>query len=291
MLITPLPPCVWIRSSRFSAGSPKNLSAPCDSSARRLRWIAPALAAETFPYCVLNWSALSATYCNIERRSLRSRRSRPFSSAILKTMLSTPSCVSFNSSKRPSSSGPISDTVARTGCPCSLNTSQKTTGQASPLKLSILSSFACSTTFGLLPPDWLNPARSPFTSAMKTGTPRALKFSANVWRVTVFPVPVAPAIKPWRLAIFSSKKIGSFDCATRMGSAMAENFDFANSSAIVQHWSRAHSKHRGQRSRLQCTPAPGAEDEATDRKGHERSAHVDQDEWPGICFKSGEHRD
>src|SRR5437660_6713540 len=100
MLITPLMPCVWIKSSRFSAGSPKNLSAPCDSSARRLRWIAPALAAEIFPYCVLNWSALSATYCNIERRSLRSRRSRPFSSAILKTMLSTPSCVSFNSSKR-----------------------------------------------------------------------------------------------------------------------------------------------------------------------------------------------
>src|SRR5438034_11483215 len=55
---------------------------------------------------------------------------------------------------------------------------------------------------------------------MKTGTPRALKFSASVCSVTVFPVPVAPAIKPWRFAILGSKKIGSFDCATRMGSAM-----------------------------------------------------------------------
>ena len=57
-------------------------------------------------------------------------------------MLSTPACVSFRSSKRPSSSGPISETVARTGCPCSPNTSQNTTGQASPVKSSILSSFA-----------------------------------------------------------------------------------------------------------------------------------------------------
>ena len=37
-------------------------------------------------------------------------------------------------------------------------------------------------TFGLFPPAWLIPARSPFTSAMKTGMPRALKFSASVCR-------------------------------------------------------------------------------------------------------------
>ena len=56
---------------------------------------------------------------------------------------------------------------------------------------------------------WLKPARSPLTSAMNTATPRALKFSASVCSVTVFPVPVAPAIKPWRFAILGSKKIGS----------------------------------------------------------------------------------
>src|SRR5207247_6810656 len=60
---------------------------------------------------------------------------------------------------------------------------------------------------------------------MKTGTPRALKFSASVCSVTVFPVPVAPAINPWRFAIFGSKKICSFDCATRIGSAMTSMVD------------------------------------------------------------------
>ncbi len=37
---------------------------------------------------------------------------------------------------------------------------------------------------------------------MKTGTPMALNCSASTLSVTVFPVPVAPAIRPWRLAIF-----------------------------------------------------------------------------------------
>jgi hypothetical protein len=45
---------------------------------------------------------------------------------------------------------------------------------------------------------------------------------------------VAPAIKPWRFAILGSKKIGSLDCATRIGSAMTQNYD-ANGTAIVQH--------------------------------------------------------
>jgi hypothetical protein len=53
------------------------LSAPCDSSASRLRWIVPALAEEIFPYCVLNLSALSATYCNIDRRSFEIEEEQP----------------------------------------------------------------------------------------------------------------------------------------------------------------------------------------------------------------------
>ncbi|CUJ73208.1 Uncharacterised protein [Achromobacter xylosoxidans] len=40
---------VRIRSATSSMGSPKNFSAPCDSSASRLRWIAPTLAADTLP--------------------------------------------------------------------------------------------------------------------------------------------------------------------------------------------------------------------------------------------------
>ncbi len=39
-------------------------------------------------------------------------------------------------------------------------------------------------------------ARSPLTSAIKTGTPILLNCSASTLRVTVFPVPVAPAISP-----------------------------------------------------------------------------------------------
>src|SRR5207247_2926103 len=76
--------------------------------------------------------------------------------------------------------------------------------------------------------------KSPLTSAINTGTPRALKFSASVCNVTVLPVPVAPAIKPWRFAIFGSKKTGSFDCATRMGSFMIPIMILATRSAIVQ---------------------------------------------------------
>ena len=57
-------------------------------------------------------------------------------------------------------------------------------------------------------PAWLMPDRSPFMSAMKQGTPAWLKDSASTWRVTVLPVPVAPAMSPWRLAILPTMEIG-----------------------------------------------------------------------------------
>ena len=57
-------------------------------------------------------------------------------------------------------------------------------------------------------PAWLMPDRSPFMSAMKQGTPALLKDSASTCRVTVLPVPVAPAINPWRLAILPMMEIG-----------------------------------------------------------------------------------
>ena len=41
-------------------------------------------------------------------------------------------------------------------------------------------------------PGMARPARSPFTSAAKTGTPARLNPSARVCSVTVLPVPVAP---------------------------------------------------------------------------------------------------
>ena len=89
----------------------------------------------------------------------------------------------------------MSETVARTGWPCSPNTSQNVTGQppdrrlGSPsrvqplLELRRRASPACAM-----------PARSPFTSAMNTGTPMREKPSASTCSVTVLPVPVAPVI-------------------------------------------------------------------------------------------------
>jgi hypothetical protein len=53
---------------------------------------------------------------------------------------------------------------------------------------------------GFASPGWLMPAMSPLTSAMNTGTPAADKPSATTCRVTVLPVPVAPAMRPCRLA-------------------------------------------------------------------------------------------
>ena len=57
-------------------------------------------------------------------------------------------------------------------------------------------------------PTWLMPERSPFMSAMKQGTPAWQKVSASTWRVTVLPVPVAPAMRPWRFAILPMMEMG-----------------------------------------------------------------------------------
>ncbi len=62
---------------------------------------------------------------------------------------------------------------------------------------------ASSFSFGA--PTWLMPDRSPFTSAQKTGTPISENPCAMICKVTVLPVPVAPAITPCRLARFHSR--------------------------------------------------------------------------------------
>ena len=59
-----------------------------------------------------------------------------------------------------------------------------------------------STTLGLLAsPGIARPVRSPLTSAMKHGTPAFDSCPAISCSVLVLPVPVAPAIRPWRLRI------------------------------------------------------------------------------------------
>ena len=62
-----------------------------------------------------------------------------------------------------------------------------------------------STSFGLAAsPGAARPVRSPLMSATKTGTPAFDSWPASSWRVLVLPVPVAPAIRPWRLSIDSA---------------------------------------------------------------------------------------
>ena len=124
---------------------------------------------------------------------------------------------------RASSSGPMSVTVARTGWPCAFARTRPTAwpgrpaGAASACRAPSASRRASAPSV----PGWVMPVRSPLTSAMNTGTPRRLKFSASVCSVTVLPVPVAPVIRPWRLAIAGSRKHSMSSClASRIGSAM-----------------------------------------------------------------------
>ena len=80
---------------------------------------------------------------------------------------------------------------------------------------------ARSFSFGFHAPACDSPERSPFTSAMNTGTPMRLNCSAMRCSVTVLPVPVAPVIRPWRLASPGSRKISRSDFAISIGSGMA----------------------------------------------------------------------
>ena len=144
-------------------------------------------------------------------RSLVSISSSWLSSAILKTIFKIEVCRSFSSRIRPSSSGPISETVVRRGMPFCPKISHKVTGQ--PLYSKPASArpnfwirFCMSS---VSTPGHIMPATSPFTSAMNTGTPMSLKLSAITFRVMVLPVPVAPAIRPWRFAIFGRIKMFS----------------------------------------------------------------------------------
>ncbi len=112
----------------------------------------------------------------------------------------------------------MSETVARTGWPASPNGSQKRTGKPWWTKPSSSSMATRSATLALPPPGCEMPERSPFTSDRKQGTPMAEKRSASTCRVTVLPVPVAPVISPWRLAICGSRTIWcSPDFAMRSG--------------------------------------------------------------------------
>ena len=89
-------------------------------------------------------------------------------------------------------------TVARSGTPPSPVSDISSTGQAAGAHWSA-SSAARAVSLSSAAPAAPTPARSPFMSAAKTGHPAAEACSAMSWSVRVLPVPVAPAISPWRL--------------------------------------------------------------------------------------------
>ena len=68
----------------------------------------------------------------------------------------------------------------------------------------------------VMTPAWHMPDRSPLISARNTGTPISEKLSAMTFMVTVLPVPVAPAMRPWRLAICGSRYRFLSDCASQI---------------------------------------------------------------------------
>ena len=163
--------------------------------------MAPIDAAETLPYSVLNCAALSPTCCSIARRSLRSSSSRPLSSAILKTRLSTPSCVSFSPSmpRRAAAAPCRRPWRAPDGRSCRR---RPRTPPGRPRRRARASSASSrSATFGVAAAglgDAGEVALHVGHEHRHADAPRSC--CASACRVTVLPVPVAPVIRPWRLA-------------------------------------------------------------------------------------------
>ena len=123
------------------------------------------------------------------------------------------SCVLLALSTFASSCGPKSDTVARTGTPAPMPPSARySVGKPVGANGSPSSAWRFS---AALPasPGCERPDRSPFTSAAKTGTPAADSASASSCSVRVLPVPVAPAIRPWRFIIASGMRTTASCCS------------------------------------------------------------------------------
>jgi hypothetical protein len=206
----------------LSMGSPKNLSPPWLSICSSPRWMAPTLAALMLPYLVRELGlAFSPTYCSMARRSFRSSSSRPLSSAILNTMLQHAGLglvqVEHAGQQQRAHVGDggahrvalLAEDVPQRG------RAGQGLGRGQPALLEASASLPDSW------PAWLMPVRSPLTSAMKTGTPMREKLSASVCSVTVLPVPVAPVIRPCRLARPGSRfALGGAIRAISSGSAM-----------------------------------------------------------------------
>ena len=203
-------------------------------------------------------SPASATFCaigaiasSIARRSFMSISGRPMSSATRNATLSTPSCTSLRSSIRDSSSGPISETVARTGWPCSPNTSQNTVVNWSGWNFSPIS-WARLRMKSLASPTSAMPDRSPLISAANTGTPARAKPSAITCSDTVLPVPVAPVTRPWRLA---SANVNHAGCSPLPIKILSSVSPLAMPLAAISSFPRTEHSNRRSIARRNTHPA------------------------------------
>gem|GEM_PF-4581940 len=121
----------------------------------------------------------------------------------------TDSCVSLRPSTFDRSRGPKSDTVARSGTPVPIPPRDVNwTGQPRPVQSWPIASVR-SVSLGFAWAAALMPVRSPLMSEAKTGTPARDSCSASTCRVTVLPVPVAPAMSPWRFIMPSGRRTGA----------------------------------------------------------------------------------
>jgi len=120
---------------------------------------------------------------------------------ILNTTFRTSAWTSERPMSLASRGAPMDDMVALTGCPVSPYTSQNLVGNPVNSKSSMPNLAMRLCIFSVSSPGLQMPPTSPFMSEKNTGTPAALNDSASTLRVTVFPVPLAPVIRPCLLAI------------------------------------------------------------------------------------------
>ncbi len=131
MLIYPFPlASLRIRSRTSKDSSPKKRSAPCCSSSIIFLNITPVEAVDMAPYSFSSSSFPSPVrYCITFRMSLRSMRPSWLSSQYLKMIDMIPAWVSFRSRIREKSTGPNSETVARSLTPFCSEIVRSSTGK------------------------------------------------------------------------------------------------------------------------------------------------------------------
>ena len=107
--------------------------------------------------------------------------------------------MSLRSRTLPSSSGPNDEMLARTWAPLLPDSDRISTGCPAAWNVHASDVQRSMVRWSVASPGAPTPDRSPLTSTANTGTPSAESWPANSWSVLVLPVPVAPAISPWRL--------------------------------------------------------------------------------------------